>query len=121
MTLNIETLHHVLFYHDSPTYGGHEAMAIEAIRGCLVNGLQVTVVSVPENEKFFHQLEQLTQVDQPHAPFQLIPWQRSYRSGEAIRQWFAARAKQALRQIIQQQQPDLVVCIQGCLEISSLL
>lgn len=108
----------ILFYDDSPTFGGHEVMTLLGVEALLTrHPSPVHFLASSANTKL---CDQLTTLARSHTHLHIHTLDHQSSKFEAIRnQLFPAR-KNALAKIFQKLSPSLVVAVQGNIEHSSL-
>lgn len=109
----------LIFYNDSPVFGGHEVMTLLGIRGWLESHPDpVVCFSSAANTTY---LEKLNGLAKHHNQLQVetVPWQAH--KLEALRNRFLPSRARQLAKLIKSYQADLVLAIQGNIELSSLL
>jgi glycosyltransferase involved in cell wall biosynthesis len=109
---------HLLFYADGSGYGGHEMTTLRAVRQLLrLPGVRIGFMSHVSNTRLNAELERL-QADS--SPFERYTAPFATRSVQGVRTQLARGAVTALARQFQTINPDVVVPVQGSIEISSL-
>jgi glycosyltransferase involved in cell wall biosynthesis len=102
----------VLIYSDTQDFGGHELMALEAIRYMAsLDDLQIHVAYYHGNARFAQKLAQI------HGNIHLIPLSHRSRSLPSLRVHFQSGVIASLMTLMKNVKPDLVIMIQGYIEI----
>jgi len=108
----------ILFYDDSPVFGGHEVMALLGVEAVLAEFPQpVHFLASRDNAKLCDKAAALSAIH-PHLILETLDWHSS--KLEALRNLLQPARVQVLAQRFQQIRPSLVVAIQGNIEHSSL-
>jgi glycosyltransferase involved in cell wall biosynthesis len=109
----------VLFYSDSPEFGGHEAMTVSAIECLCQNDCQVFAVFWEENARLRATLEKIKASTQK-LRLSPLPSRFKIRPLPAFRALISSRKIDYLRRLMKQMNPDLVIVSQGRIEAGSL-
>ncbi|MGE9297332.1 MAG: glycosyltransferase [Puniceicoccales bacterium] len=109
---------HVLFYDDNPDFGGHQFMAMRGVAAAnRCPDFRSTFVLNPHNERLRAHTDAIQQeggkLEVAFAPAVTKKFQ-------ALRNHVSGKAYHALVQLFEKQSPDLIVCLQGEIEDSSL-
>jgi glycosyltransferase involved in cell wall biosynthesis len=108
----------LLFYDDSPVFGGHEVMSLLGLTAVLGQFPgPVRFMAAAANTKL---CDQVTSIAARHRNLSLIPLDYHSSKLEALRNRLRPSRIQALAERFRQFQPSLVVAIQGNIEHSSL-
>ncbi len=108
----------ILFYDDSPVFGGHEVMALLGVEAVLSAGSNpVIFLASVANEKLLAKISSIA-ADHPQLTVETIAWQSS--KLEALRNRLKPSRIRTLAARFRLLQPSLVVAIQGNIEHSSL-
>ena len=108
----------ILFYDDSPVFGGHEVMALLGVEAVLAEFPEpVHFLASRDNAKLCGKLAALA-TDHPQLRLEELTWHSS--KFEALRNLLLPSRARTLARRFQQLRPSLVVAIQGNIEHSSL-
>jgi glycosyltransferase involved in cell wall biosynthesis len=108
----------LLFYDDSPVFGGHEVMSLAGLDAVLESSPEALVFLASEsNEKLLARLADL-KTRHPHLLVETVDWHSS--KLEAARNLFRPSRIARLADRFEKLGPSLVVAIQGNIEHSSL-
>ena len=108
----------ILFYDDAAVFGGHEAMTLHAVTYLLQHTSETVIFVVAEaNLRLRERLEQM-QTRHPHLIVQTSPYHTA--SFQGFRTLLAPRKVSDVTRLLRAQSPDIVVLVQGGIEISSL-
>ncbi|MFN5833407.1 MAG: glycosyltransferase [Akkermansiaceae bacterium] len=108
----------LLFYDDSPVFGGHEVMALAGLEAVLASSRDSVLFLTSEaNGKLLSRLQELAQ-RHPHLKIETVAWHST--KLEAARNLLQPSRHHRLAERFRQLAPDLVVAIQGNIEHSSL-
>jgi glycosyltransferase involved in cell wall biosynthesis len=108
----------LLFYDDSPVFGGHEVMALAGLEATLRSTSRpIVFLAAHSNEKLLAKLAEIA-TRHSHLTITPIPWQSS--RFEAIRHRLKPARIRILAEMLKQHAPQLIVAIQGNIEHSSL-
>lgn len=108
----------LLFYDDSPVFGGHEVMSLAGIEAVLeAHAGPVRFIASEANDKLCQRVEQISK-KHPQLTLERIPWRSS--KFEALRNQLQPSRIRRLATRIRELSPSLVVAIQGNIEHSSL-
>ncbi|GAA5482038.1 glycosyltransferase family 4 protein [Haloferula sargassicola] len=108
----------LLFYDDSPVFGGHEVMALAGLEAVLrATADPVIFLASEANAKLREKLAALAETH-PHLHVETLPWQSS--KLEALRNRLKPSRIDDLAARFRDIAPDLVIAIQGNIEHSSL-
>ena len=108
----------ILFYDDSPVFGGHEVMALLGVEAVLRESSDpVHFLASGDNAQLCDKLAALA-ADHPHLILEKLAWQSS--KLEALRNLLDPARARSLAKSFQQIRPSLIVAIQGNIEHSSL-
>ena len=111
----------VLFYDDSPVFGGHEVMALHAVRGLLkARPESIVFFANPENGQLLQELEQISgELDRPdQLAIEKSPAPLS--KPVAISRWFRQKDISDLADQFTTSAPDQVLVVQGDIASSVL-
>lgn len=108
----------ILCYDDNPDYGGHQVMACLALDALARrNDLRIVFFCNPQNTRLLRRLSSIqsasTRMELRNTPFRTQKLQ-------GLRNRFAGKTSRKLRTILEAENPDLLLCIQGEIEDSSL-
>lgn len=108
----------LLFYNDSPVFGGHEVMALLGIQGLLKTSTDPLICFSAEANTNY--LEKLSELKASHEQLHIetVPWHAH--KLEALRNRLKPSRARALAARIRPHNPDLIVAVQGNIEHSSL-
>lgn len=108
----------LLFYDDSPVFGGHEVMALAGLEAVLAStAAPVLFLASVANSKLLSRLKEMA-IQHPQLKIQTVEWHSS--KLEALRNMVRPSRAHHLATIFQGINPTLVVAIQGNIEHSSL-
>ena len=108
----------VLFYDDSPIFGGHEVMTLLGVKKILTDATQPIYFFVSTaNTKLVAELEDLAR-QWPALQIELLPWHSS--KLEALRNRVLRKRIHELALRFERVQPRLIIAVQGNIEHSSL-
>jgi glycosyltransferase involved in cell wall biosynthesis len=108
----------LLFYDDSPVFGGHEVMALLGLEAVLADYSEpVHFLASAANEKLCENVTALA-AQHPHLILDTLPYQSS--KFEALRNQLKPARIRPLAERFRQLAPQLVIAIQGNIEHSSL-
>jgi glycosyltransferase involved in cell wall biosynthesis len=108
----------LLFYDDSPVFGGHEVMALLGLEAVLADYQgPVHFLASAANEKLCEKVTALA-LTYPHLKLETLPYQSS--KFEALRNQLKPARIRTLAARFREISPDLVIAIQGNIEHSSL-
>jgi glycosyltransferase involved in cell wall biosynthesis len=108
----------VLFYSDSPEYGGHEAMTAEAVGHlCRSNELEVSVAYYEGNDRLCGRLESIKNAT---GNLRLIPIPFKSRSLQAVRTLFSRGQIRRIEALMKNNDPELVIISQGRIEAGTV-
>jgi glycosyltransferase involved in cell wall biosynthesis len=107
----------LLFYDDSPVYGGHEVMTLLGIESLLSSNGTLIKFLASENNKTLH--EKLNEIARNHAGLEVISIAETSSKFEGFRKRLKRGRINALAQRLRELSPDLVVAVQGNIEHSS--
>lgn len=108
----------LLFYDDSPVFGGHEVMALLGLEAVLADYPgPVHFLASAANEKLCEKVSALA-ATYPHLKLETLPYQSS--KFEALRNQLKPARIRTLAARFREISPDLVIAIQGNIEHSSL-
>jgi len=108
----------VLFYDDSPIFGGHEVMTLLGVKKILTDTTEPVHFFVSAaNKKLVNELESFAQ-QWPWLKIELLPWHSL--KLEALRNLIIRKRIQELALRFDRVQPRLVIAVQGNIEHSSL-
>ena len=108
----------VLFYDDSPVFGGHEVMSLLGIEAVLMDSADpVHFIASSANPKLCEKIAAIA-VKHPHLTLEKVGWHSS--KLEALRNRLQPSRAKVLADRFRQLNPALVVAIQGNIEHSSL-
>jgi len=105
----------VLFYSDTPTYGGHEQMFLNFITSQDFNDCEFFLLHSIHN----HKLSEKVAVHSRSFK-KVFTFRHMSKSFNGIRNFFSFKAKQEIIDVIDETKPDVIVLIQGMIELSSL-
>lgn len=103
----------ILFYNDSKQTGGHEIMAIEAIKA-LISVYEVHIIISSYNDDLFNRL---TSISNLHI-HRLCYFSNRF---QIVRNFFSFKARAKIKSLIKSICPDLVIGIQGTIDSSFLI
>jgi glycosyltransferase involved in cell wall biosynthesis len=114
----MRTPKNIVCYDDNPDYGGHQVMACLAVEGLAesVTWKPVFFCS-PENIRLNKRLKEI-QAATNNLEIRATPF--TTRKLQGLRNYFAAKTVDTLRQLLETGNPDLILCIQGDIEDGSL-
>jgi len=108
----------LLFYDDSPVFGGHEVMTLLGLEAVLQQDSRLVHFMISAaNEKLRDRLKELAKFH-PHLRIEELPYQSS--KLEALRNRLQPGRVTKLATILKERQPSLVIAVQGNIEHSSL-
>jgi glycosyltransferase involved in cell wall biosynthesis len=108
----------ILFYDDSPVFGGHEIMALAGIQAVLeASPTPVTVMASAQNPTLTERLTTLAS-SHPHLTLHPIPWASS--KLESLRNRLLPSRSRQLAHTFRSLAPSRIIAIQGNIEHSSL-
>ena len=108
----------LLFYDDSPVFGGHEVMALAGLEAVLANASDpVLFLASSANAKLLDRLKEIAN-RHPQLKIHTVDWQSS--KLEALRNLLQPSRIRHLAHLFREHKPSLVVAIQGNIEHSSL-
>ncbi len=108
----------ILFYDDSPIFGGHEVMSLLGLEAVLTNfSGPVHFIASSSNGKLCEKVAAIAE-KHPHLSLEQVGWHSS--KLEALRNRLQPSRAKALAERFRQLAPSLVVAIQGNIEHSSL-
>lgn len=108
----------LLFYDDSPVYGGHEVMTLLGIESLLANNDTEIKFLASENNETLHQ--KLTRIATDRGGLEVISIPETSSKLEGFRNRVKRGRVNGLAQRLTELDPDLVVAVQGNIEHSSL-
>lgn len=108
----------ILFYNDAPDFGGHEVMSVEAVKYLLTKKNIDLIYMFYERNERLHQRLTLIQGDNEH--IELLPTKYKTRPAQGILTIVSPLKVFHLMQQMKLINPDVVVIIQGSIEVSSL-
>ncbi len=109
----------LLFYDDSPVFGGHEVMALAGLEATLRSTTRpIIFLAAHNNEKLLTKLAEIS-ARHAHLTISAIPWSSS--RFEAIRHRLKPARIRTLADMLTHHAPQLIVAIQGNIEHSSLV
>lgn len=108
----------ILFYDDSPVFGGHEVMTLLGLQALLrIHPGPVRFISSTDNSKLRENLASIA-ADHPHLALELVDYHSSRL--EALRNLLKPARIRQLGARLKSLRPELVVAVQGNIEHSSL-
>lgn len=108
----------LLFYDDSPVFGGHEVMALAGLEAILQRSSETLLFFASHsNEKLLTRLGEISSRF-PHLKLIQLPWESS--RFESLRNRFLPSRIHKLAELLRTHNPSLLVAIQGNIEHSSL-
>ena len=108
----------IVCYDDNPDYGGHQVMACLAVEALAKSAAwQPVFFCSPENARLGKRLKEI-QTATGNLEIRATPF--TTRKLQGLRNRFAKASIDALRQLLESVQPDLILCIQGEIEDGSL-
>ncbi len=108
----------VIFYDDSPVFGGHEVMALAGLEAVLSRSTdRVVFIASRSNEKLQAKLAEIS-LRYEQLEVEVVEWKSSKLEG--LRHWLLPWRSMALQKIIQRCGGRLLVVVQGNIEHSSL-
>ena len=108
----------LLFYDDSPVFGGHEVMSLAGVEGVVEKHAgHVRFMASEANEQLCQRVTQIS-INHPQLTLERVPWKSS--KFEALRNQLKPGRIRSLAARIRELSPSLVVAIQGNIEHSSL-
>lgn len=108
----------IICYDDNPDYGGHQVMACLALEALAKEpNFRIVFFSNPENTRLNQRLSKIrsgsTTMELRSTPFRT-------RKLQGLRNRFSMKSIHMLRKLLEREEPDLVLCIQGEIEDASL-
>jgi glycosyltransferase involved in cell wall biosynthesis len=114
----MHTIRKLFFYHDAAEYGGHEMMALEAVRYLAANKkATVSFAFSQTNDRLF---QELTKINDTCGPIDLYPLKFRSRSLQPLRTLTSPAKVESIAKLIRHVNPAAVLVVQGRIEISSL-
>ena len=108
----------IVCYDDNPDYGGHQVMACLAVEGLAQStGWQPVFFCSPHNTRLN---ERLLEIRSATGNLEIHATPFRTRKLQGLRNRFADKTIRALRLLLEQEEPDLILCIQGEIEDGSL-
>lgn len=108
----------LIFYDDSPVFGGHEVMALSGLEAVLSNSSdRVVFIASRSNSKLLGKLDEIRNRYQ-HLTIQVVDWQSSKLEG--LRHWVMPWRSRKLAQLMAACESSMLVVVQGNIEHSSL-
>ena len=108
----------IIFYNDSPVFGGHEIMTFLGLQAlCEDPTILLDFIYCQENKRAE---EKLLALSDKYPNLKSTPVNIQTRKLQSLRNNFMKNAVSKLGEMLQSKNPDLVVVIQGDIEISSL-
>jgi glycosyltransferase involved in cell wall biosynthesis len=108
----------IVCYDDNPDYGGHQVMACLAVEGLAQSSGWHPVFFCNSHNRRLN--ERLLEIQSATGNLDIHPTPFSTRKLQGVRNRFANASAGALALLLGQEQPDLILCIQGEIEDSSL-
>lgn len=108
----------IICYDDNPDYGGHQVMACLAVEALArAKDIELIFFYSPENERLKRRLSSI-QAGSGNMELRTTPFRT--RKLQGLRNRLAHKSIRDLRTLLEAENPDLVLCIQGEIEDASL-
>jgi glycosyltransferase involved in cell wall biosynthesis len=108
----------ILCYDDNPDYGGHQVMACLAVEALASSpDWRPVFFCTPDNRRLTERLEEIRAAT---GNLEIRPSPFSTRKLQGLRNRFSTASISSLRLLFGQENPDLILCIQGEIEDGSL-
>ncbi len=108
----------IIFYDDSLVYGGHEIMAAYAIEAfALCKDFKTICIANKNNNKL---LTRLNEISKKSENLEIFETDIVTKKMQGVRNWLSNEKILNLSRIFKQRNPDVIVIIQGDIELSSI-